>query len=58
MAVSAVILTFAFAGLVILIGSLSFFSSRGSQLSSVILNIILTLLLFPIDRVLIFHPPK
>jgi ABC-type uncharacterized transport system permease subunit len=50
--ISSLILTFAFAGVVILIGSLSFFSSRGSQLSSVILNIILTLSLFPVGRVL------
>jgi ABC-2 type transport system permease protein len=48
----SVILTFAFAGVVVLIGSLSFFSSRGSQLSSVILNIILTLSLFPVGHVL------
>lgn len=50
--VSSLILTFAFAGLVILIGSLSFFSSRGSQLSYVLLNVILTLSLFPVARAL------
>jgi ABC-2 type transport system permease protein len=49
---SSLILTFAFAGVVILIGSLSFFSSRGSQLSYVLLNVILTLSLFPIARAL------
>lgn len=49
---SSAILTFAFAAIVILIGSFSFFSSKGSQLSSVILNVILTLSLFPVGSVL------
>ena len=49
---SSVILTFAFAGVVILVGSCSFFSARGSQLSYVILNVVLTLSLFPIGRAL------
>ncbi len=49
---SSVILAFAFAGIVILIGSLSFISSRGGQLSYVLLNVILTLSLFPISRAL------
>lgn len=48
----SIILTFGFAGIVILIGSFSFFSSRGSQLSYVLLNIILTLSLFPVGRAL------
>ncbi|MCH9611060.1 MAG: hypothetical protein S4CHLAM81_00290 [Chlamydiales bacterium] len=46
------ILTFAFAAVVILIGSLSFFSSRGSQLSYVLLQVILSLSLFPVGRAL------
>jgi ABC-2 type transport system permease protein len=50
--ISSLVLTFAFAGVVILIGSLSFFSSRGSQLSYVLLNVILTLSLFPVARAL------
>lgn len=50
--ISSFILTFAFASVIILIGSLSFFSSRGSQLSYVLLNIILTLSLFPIGQAL------
>lgn len=49
---NSMVLAFAFAGVIILIGSFSFFSARGSQLSSVALNIILTLSLFPLDRVL------
>ncbi len=49
---SSLLLTLAFAGVVIIIGTLSFFSTRGSQLSYVILNIILTLSLFPIGRAL------
>lgn len=50
--ISSVVLTFAFGGVVILIGSLSFFSSRGSQLSYVLLNVILTISLFPVGRAL------
>ena len=49
---SSIILTFAFAGVVILIGSLSFFSSRGSQISYVILQVVLSLSLFPVGRAL------
>ncbi len=49
---SALILTFAFASVIIFIGSLSFFSSRGSQLSYVLLQVILSLSLFPVGRAL------
>jgi len=49
---SSLILMFAFAAVVILVGSTSFFSSRGSQLSYVILNVVLTLSLFPVGRAL------
>ncbi len=49
---SSLILMFAFAAVVILVGSTSFFSSRGSQLSYVILNVVLTLSLFPVARAL------
>lgn len=48
----SMIMTFAFAAVIIFIGSFSFFSSRGSQLSSVLLQLILSLSLFPIDRAL------
>jgi len=50
--VCSLILTFAFAAVVILIGSFSFFSSRGSQLSYVLLQVILSLSLFPVGRAL------
>jgi len=50
--ISSLILTLAFAAIVISMGSLSFFSSRGSQLSYVLLNIILTLSLLPVARAL------
>ena len=49
---SSIILTFAFAGVVILVGSFSFFSSRGSQLSYVILQVMLSLSLFPVGKAL------
>lgn len=50
--VCALILTFAFAAVVIMIGSFSFFSTRGSQLSYVLLQVILSLSLFPVGRAL------
>ncbi|MGA8165407.1 MAG: ABC-2 family transporter protein [Waddliaceae bacterium] len=49
---SSILLTFAFAGIIILIGSFSFYSSRGSQLSHVLLQVILSLSLFPVGRAL------
>lgn len=52
MLASSIILTFAFGAVMILIGSFSFFSSRGSQLSLVLLNLILSLSLFPVGRAL------
>jgi len=51
LAVSA-IMVFAFASVFILIGSISFFSSRGSQISYVILQALLSLSLFPVTRAL------
>jgi ABC-2 type transport system permease protein len=50
--VCSLILTFSFAAVVILIGSFSFFSTRGSQLSYVLLQVILSLSLFPVGRAL------
>lgn len=50
--ISSFLIVFGFAGIVILIGSFSFFSSRGSQFSYVLLNCILTLSLFPVSRAL------
>ncbi len=52
MILTSLILTFAFAAVVIIIGSLSFYSSRGSQLSQVLLQVILSLSLFPIEKAL------
>lgn len=49
---SSSILIFAFTGVVILVGSFSFFSSRGSSLSYVCLNVMLTLSIFPIAKAL------
>jgi ABC-type uncharacterized transport system permease subunit len=49
---SSFILIFAFAAVVVLLGSSSFFSSRGSQLFYVVLNVVLTLSLFPVGRAL------
>lgn len=46
LAVSAV-MVFAFASIVIIIGTISFFSSRGSQISYVIQQVLLSLSLFP-----------
>jgi len=51
LAVSA-IMVFAFAGVIIIIGTISFFSSRGSQISYVILQVLLSLSLFPVSRAL------
>jgi ABC-type uncharacterized transport system permease subunit len=48
----SIVLVFAFAALVIMIGSISFFSSRGSQISYVILQVVLSLSLFPVGRAL------
>lgn len=52
MASSSVILIFAFASIIIIIGTISFFSTRGSQLSYVILNVLLSMSLFPLGRAL------
>ncbi|PJD95293.1 MAG: hypothetical protein CK425_09270 [Parachlamydia sp.] len=52
MLASSVILIFAFANVIIMIGTLSFFSSRGSQISYVILQVLLNLSLFPVSRAL------
>ena len=49
---SSLILIFGFASIMIFIGSLSFFSSRGSSLSYVILQVVLSLSLFPIGNAL------
>lgn len=51
LAVSA-IMVLAFAGVIIIIGSVSFFSSRGSQIAYVILQVLLSLSLFPVSRAL------
>jgi len=51
LAISA-IMVFAFASVIIIIGTISFFSSRGSQISYVILQVLLSLSLFPISRAL------
>ena len=55
---SSGILIFAFAAVVILLGSFSFFSTRGSSLSYALLNITLTLSLFPVGGLVrkIGHP--
>ena len=52
MLVVSVIMVFAFASIIIIIGTLSFFSSRGSQISNVILQVLLSLSLFPVGRAL------
>lgn len=52
MMASSVILIFAFASTIIMIGTISFFSTRGSQLSYVILNVLLSMSLFPLGRAL------
>lgn len=49
---SSCVLLFAFASVIITVGTLSFFSSRGSQMSYVIMQIVLSLSLFPIGRAL------
>lgn len=49
---SSIILSFAFVGVIIFIGSLSFFSSRGSQFSFVLLQVLLNISLFPVSRAL------
>ena len=46
------IMVFAFASVIIIIGTISFFSSRGSQVSYVILQVLLSLSLFPVSRAL------
>jgi len=51
LAISA-IMVFAFASVIITIGTISFFSSRGSQISYVILQVLLSLSLFPVSRAL------
>jgi|694.fasta_scaffold05921_6 ABC-2 type transport system permease protein len=51
LAISA-IMVFAFASVIIIIGTISFFSSRGSQISYVILQVLLSLSLFPVSRAL------
>jgi ABC-2 type transport system permease protein len=51
LAISAV-MVFAFASVIIMIGTVSFFSSRGSQISYVILQVLLSLSLFPVSRAL------
>jgi ABC-2 type transport system permease protein len=50
--VCSIILTFGFAAVIIMIGSFSFYSSRGSQLSYVLMQVILSLSLFPVGRAL------
>lgn len=50
--INSIILTFGFAGVIIIVGAISFFSLRGSQLSYVILQVILSLSLFPVSRAL------
>jgi ABC-type uncharacterized transport system permease subunit len=52
MLVISAILVFAFASVIISIGTISFFSSRGSQISYVILQVLLSLSLFPVSRAL------
>jgi ABC-2 type transport system permease protein len=51
LAISA-IMVFAFASVIIIIGTISFFCSRGSQISYVILQVLLSLSLFPVSRAL------
>lgn len=48
----SVIMVFAFGSVIIIIGSISFFSSRGSQISYIILQVLLSLSLFPVSRAL------
>lgn len=52
MLVISAIMVFAFASVIIIIGTISFFSSRGSQISYVILQVLLSLSLFPVNRAL------
>lgn len=52
MLIGSGILIFAFAGILIFVGSLSFFSTRGSQVSYVILQVLMSLSLFPVGRAL------
>jgi len=52
MLVLSTIMVFAFAGIIIFVGSISFFSSRGGQLSYVILQVLVSLSLFPVGRAL------
>jgi ABC-2 type transport system permease protein len=51
LAISA-IMVFAFTSIIIIIGTISFFSSRGSQISYAILQVLLSLSLFPVNRAL------
>jgi ABC-2 type transport system permease protein len=48
----SLIMVFVFASVVIIIGTFSFFSTRGSQISYVISQVFLSLSLFPVDRAL------
>mgnify|MGYP002143423943 CR=1 FL=1 len=52
MLASSCVLVFAFASVIIVVGALSFFSSRGSQLSYVVMQVVLSLSLFPVGRAL------
>lgn len=52
MLIISVIMVFAFASMIIIIGTISFFCSRGSQISYVILQVLLSLSLFPVSRAL------
>lgn len=52
MIICSIIMMFVFASTIICIGSISFFSSRGSQISYVILQVLLSLSLFPVGRAL------
>ncbi len=48
----SIIMVFAFTSVIIIIGTISFFSSQGSQISYVILQALLSLSLFPVSRAL------
>lgn len=52
MLVISAIMVFAFASIIIMAGSISFFCNRGSQISFVILQVLLSLSLFPVSRAL------
>lgn len=52
MASVSAIMVFAFASIIIIMGTFSFFSSRGSQISYVIMQVLLSLSLFPVSRAL------